>query len=119
MARTYLIIRTDRIRTHVTLHFSNGEHDIIFGAPAGRYLIHFASDPKAATSGVFPATNVMGCHIMTSIDSSIGQSILKPTSAEHMSFVISGSDAFQAQKLSVSVSGVGPAGVYMDVRPTF
>jgi len=119
VAGTYSIIRTDRIRTHVTLHFTNGDHDIIFGAPAGRYLIHFASDPKAATSGVFPATNVLGCHITTSIDSSIGQSILKPTTAECMSFVISASDAFQAQKLSVAVSGAGPAGVYMDVRPTF
>jgi hypothetical protein len=119
LAQTYLISRTDRIRTHITLHFANGDHDVFFGVPAGRYLIHFASDSEAATSGIFPATNVLACQITTRIDSSIGQPILKPTNVEHMSFSISGSDAFQPQQLSVTISGAAPAGVYMDVRPSF
>jgi hypothetical protein len=119
LIQTYLTIRTERIRTHITMHFTNGDHDVVFGAPAGRYLIHFASDPKAATSGVFPATNILGCHITTSIDRPIGVPILKPTSAEEMSFVISHSDAFQPQRLSVVISEANPAGVYMDVRPSF
>jgi len=119
LIRTYLIIRTDRIRTHITMHFTNGDHDFVFGAPAGRYLIHFAGDPKSATSGVFPATNVLGCHITTRIDRPIGDPILKPKSGEQMSFSISDSDAFQPQRLSVVISGADPAGVYMDVRPSF
>ena len=119
LTQTYLIIRTDRIRTHITVHFTNGDHDVIFDVPVGRYLIHFASDPKAAASGVFPATNLLGCHITTRIDRSVGEPILKPTDAEHMSFSISDSEAFQPQKLSVVISGAAPAGVYMDVRPSF
>jgi hypothetical protein len=101
------------------MHFTNGDYDVIFGAPAGEYLIHFASDPKAATSGIYPATNELASHITTKIDRPIGAPILKPTSAEHMPFLISGSDAFQPQKLSVEISGAAPSGIYMDVRPCF
>jgi len=116
---TYLVIRTDRIRTHVTMHFTNGDHDVVFGAPAGRYLIHFAGDPNSAISGVFAASNVLGCHIETRIDRPIGAPILEPKNGEQISFSISDSDAFQPLKLSVKILEADPAGVYMDVRPSF
>jgi hypothetical protein len=119
LTHAYLIIRTERIRTHITMHFTNGGHEVIFGVPAGEYLIHFASDPETATSGIFPTTNMLECRITTRIDRPIGAPILKPTSAEHMSFLILDSDAFQPQKLSVEISGAAPSGVYLDVRPCY
>jgi hypothetical protein len=119
LIRVYLITRTERIRTHITMHFAKGEHDLIFAVPAGKYLIHFAADPEAATSGVFPPTNVLACHIITEIDRTAGEPTLRPTSAEYMSFSISEHDAFQPQKLSVAISDSSALEVYMDIRPTF
>jgi hypothetical protein len=101
------------------MHFTNGDYDFVFGVPAGRYLIHFAGDPKTTTSGVFPTTNVLSCHIMVRIDRSVGQPILKATTAEYSSFSISDSDAFQPQTLSITITGAASSGVYMDVRPSF
>ena len=119
MIRAYLIVRTERIRTSITMHLSTGEHEIIVALPKGSYHIQFTADLKGATSGIIPPANVLPAQITTRLVREDGEPILKPTAAEYIAFSIPDADSFQPERLLVSISSTQACQVYMNLRAGF
>lgn len=119
LLHTYRAIRTERVNTRLSMRMSTGEHEVVVALPLGRYTIGFSAEPNVRAAGIVPGYPVLPAAITTKVVRADGRFILEPTTKEHVAFSIEGSDAFQPQRLLVSITKTQDCLVYMNLAPGF
>ena len=119
LLHTYLAVRTERVRTRLSMLMAAREHGVVCALPAGRYQIQFTPKPNVGPGIIVPAHPILPAHISTSLVRQNGELIKASTTDEYVVFTIEGSDAFRPQRLLVSITKTQDCLIYMNLGPGF
>lgn len=119
LLHTYRVVRTERVNTRLNMHMASGEHEVVVAVPSGRYQIQFTSEPNVSPSIIVPARSILPALITTQVIRRDGGVIVAPTTKEHVTFAIEGSDAFRPQRLLVRITKTQECKIYMNLGPGF
>ena len=119
LLHTYLAVRTERVRTRLSVRMSAGDHEVVVALPSGSYQIQFTAEPNVSPAMIVPGHPVLPAVISTRLARADGQLIVEPTSKEYVTFRIEGADAFRPQRLLVSITKTQECQIYMNLAPGF
>lgn len=119
LLHTYLAVRTERVRTRLSMRMFEGDHEVVVALPSGRYQIQFSAEPNVSAVIIVPGHPVLPAVISTRLMRADGQFIVEPTSKEHLTFDVGSADAFRPQRLLVSIIKTQECQIYMSLAPGF
>jgi len=119
LLHTYLVVRTERVRTRLSMHMSAGEHELVVALPSGRYQIQFTAEPNVSPAIIVHGSAILPAMIRTRLVRADGRFIVEPTTKEYLTFGIESADTFRPHRLLVSITKTQECQIYMNLAPGF
>jgi hypothetical protein len=120
LLHAYHTIRTERVRTRLSMRMSEGEHEVVVSLPSGGFQIHFTAEPNVGpASVVYYGRHMLPAVITTRLARRDGSFIVEPTTKEYITFSMEGDDLFRPQRLLVSITKTQDCQIYMNLAPGF
>jgi hypothetical protein len=113
IVHTYLAIRSERVRTRLSMRISDGEHEMVVALPSGQYQIQFTTGPNTSPAVMVPDHPVLPAVITTKLARADGRLILEPATGEYVTFSIEG---MKGSVLSIDNSNTTRVGRWLLLR---